>query len=293
MSTFIKDLIELPFLQNAVIAGILCSIGSGIIGTYVVLRRITYIAAAISHCILGGFGVARYLSVVHEIPWLRPIYGAVFAALLSALIIGIISLRAREREDTIISALWAIGMATGVLFIFKTPGYNEDLMSYLFGNILMVSREDLYLIAALDIVIISLTLMFYQQTVATCFDEEFARTRGVKVEFYYLLLLCLTALTVVLTVSVVGIVMVIALLSLPVAIASKFFDKVWKIMIASATLGITFTMSGLIFSYTPNLPSGALTIIIAGIAYFITLAWFGLKGFLSHSKFKTYLSKSP
>lgn len=273
MSAFIKDLLEFEFLQNAFIAGILCSIASGIVGTYVVLKRITYIAAAISHCILGGLGAARYFSVVYDLPWLRPIHGAVLTAIASALLIGFISLRAKEREDTVISALWAVGMAVGVLFIFKTPGYNEDLMSYLFGNILMVTREDLYLIAALDLVVISLTVSFYYQTVAVCFDEEFARTRGVAVEFYYLLLLCLTALTVVLTVSVVGIIMVIALLSLPVAIASRFFDSVWKIMIAATLLGMAFTLSGLALSYTPNLPSGALTIIIAGTTYFITLIW--------------------
>ncbi|HAE40812.1 MAG TPA: hypothetical protein DCG57_19580, partial [Candidatus Riflebacteria bacterium] len=151
-----------------------------------------------------------------------------------------------------------------------------DLMSYLFGNILMVSREDLYLIGALDLVVIGLTVTFYHQTVAVCFDEEFARTRGVAVEFYYLLLLCLTALTVVLTVSVVGIIMVIALLSLPVAIASRFFDSVWKIMLAATALGMLFTLSGIALSYTPNLPSGALTIVIAGAAYFLTLAWSSL-----------------
>lgn len=271
MSSFIKDFLELPFLQNAVFAGILCSIASGIVGTYVVLKRITYIAAAISHCILGGLGAARYFSVVYELEWLRPIHGAIITALFSALLIGYISLRAREREDTVISALWAVGMAVGVLFIFKTPGYNEDLMSYLFGNILMVSREDLYLIAVLDVLVLFLTVAFYNQTVAVCFDEEFARTRGVKVEFYYLLLLCLTALTVVLTVSVVGIIMVIALLSLPVAISSRFFDRVWKIMLSSVFLGIIFTLSGLVLSYGPDLPSGAVTIIIAGTAYFVSL----------------------
>ncbi len=271
MSSFIKDLLELPFLQNAVLAGILCSIASGIVGTYVVLKRITYIAAAISHCILGGLGAARYFSVVYQLEWLRPIHGAIITAIFSALLIGYISLRAREREDTVISALWAVGMAVGVLFIFKTPGYNEDLMSYLFGNILMVSREDLYLIAVLDVLVLFLTIAFYNQTVAVCFDEEFARTRGVKVEFYYLLLLCMTALTVVLTVSVVGIIMVIALLSLPVAISSRFFDRVWKIMLSSVSLGIIFTLSGLVFSYGPDLPSGAVTIIIAGSAYFISL----------------------
>ena len=271
MSTFLKDLLELPFLQNAILAGILCSIGSGIVGTYVVLRRITYIASAISHCVLGGLGAAKYFSVVYNLPWLKPVYGAIISALISALVIGWVSLKAKEREDSIISALWAVGMSVGVLFIYKTPGYNEDLMNYLFGNILMVSSEELYLIAGLDIITVVITAAFYKQTVAVCFDEEYARTRGVNVEFYYLLMLCMTALTVVLTVNVVGIIMVIALLTLPVAISSRFFDRVWKIMIGATCLGIFFTTTGLIISYEPNLPSGAVTIVIAGIVYLVSL----------------------
>ncbi len=277
MLAFLKDLIELPFLQNALLAGILCSMGTGVVGTYVVLRRITYIAAAISHCILGGIGAARYAQVVLGWSWLQPMHGAVITALASAILIGIVSLRAKEREDTVISALWAVGMAAGILFIFKTPGYNEDLMSYLFGNILMVSSSDLYLIALLDLVVIGLTMVFYKQFLAVCFDEEFARTRGVRVNFYYLLILCLTALTVVLTVSVVGIIMVIALISLPVAIASRFFNRVWKIMLFSVCLGILFTSGGLAISYTPNLPAGAVTILLAGLAYILTILYSSFK----------------
>lgn len=271
MSSFLKDLVELPFLQNAVLAGILCSIGSGVVGTYVVLRRITYIAAAISHCVLGGLGAARYFSVVYNLTWLKPVYGAILTALAAALIIGWVSLKAKEREDSIISALWAVGMAMGVLFIYKTPGYNEDLMNYLFGNILMVSSEELWIIGGLDLLTIILTALFYKQTVAVCFDEEYARTRGVNVEFYYLLLLCMTALTVVLTVNVVGIIMVIALLTLPVAISSHFFNRVWKIMAGATVLGMIFTFVGLVISYEPNLPSGAVTIVIAGVFYLLTI----------------------
>lgn len=271
MSAFITDLIELPFLQNALLAGILCSLATGVVGTFVVLRRITYIAAAISHCILGGLGAAKYMSVVWGWTWLKPIHGAIVTALLSALIIGIISIRAKEREDTVISALWAIGMAAGILFIFKTPGYNEDMMSYLFGNILMVAREDLYIVAILDAIVIGSVFLFYRQILAVCFDEEFARTRGVNVEFYYLIILCLTALTVVLTVSVVGIIMVIALISLPVAVSSRFFNRVWKIMLGAVILSMVFTSGGLFLSYAPDLPSGAVTILLAGITYVLTL----------------------
>ncbi|MDN5278736.1 MAG: zinc transport system permease protein [Clostridiales bacterium] len=277
MSTFLKDLLELPFLQNALLAGVLCSMATGVVGTYVVLRRITYIAAAISHCILGGLGAARYFSIVWGWTWLKPVHGAIFTALASALIIGLVSMRAKEREDTVISALWAVGMAIGILFIFKTPGYNEDLMSYLFGNILMVSQQDLYLIGVLDLFLISLSMVFYKQVLAVCFDEEFARTRGVWVEFYYLLILCLTALTVVLTVSVVGIIMVIALISLPVAISARFFDRVWKIMVCSIVLGMIFTSGGLALSYTPNLPSGAVTILLAGLTYILTILYFSFR----------------
>ncbi|MGM0598480.1 MAG: metal ABC transporter permease [Candidatus Rifleibacteriota bacterium] len=277
MSTFLTDLYELGFLQNALLAGILCSIATGVVGTYVVLRRITYIAAAIAHCILGGIGAARYFSVVYEISWLRPIHGAIITALLSALIIGVISLRAREREDTIISALWSVGMAAGILFIFKTPGYNENLMSYLFGNILMVTSQDIILIGVLDVLLVGLIFIFHKQMLAVCFDEEFARTRGMWVEFYFLLILCLTALTVVLTVSVVGIIMVIALITLPVAISSRFFDRVWKIMLCSVFLGMLFTSGGLALSYAPDLPSGAVTIILAGATYLLSLIYSGLK----------------
>lgn len=286
LSAFITDLLELSFLQYAVMAGVLCSIASGIIGTYVVLRKITYIAAAISHCILCGLGAARYFSVVYSIDWLSPLHGAIVAALVAAIIIGLAGMKGGEREDTVISALWSVGMAAGVLFIFKTPGYNEDLMSYLFGNILMVSAEDLKLIAILDVIIIALTLLFYNQTVAVCFDEEFARTRGVRVDFYYFLLLCLTAITVVLMVSVVGIIMVIALLSLPVAISSRFFNRVWKIMLSSVILGIVFTMTGLVISYIPDLPSGAVTIIISGLAYFLVILYFNF--FKKNRKSKSY-----
>ncbi|MCK4817171.1 metal ABC transporter permease, partial [bacterium] len=155
----------------------------------------------------------------------------------------------------------------GILFIFKTPGYNEDLMSYLFGNILMVSSDDLWLIAGLDAIVVVVGLLFYKQFLAVCFDEEFARLRGIRVEFYYILLLCLTAITVVLLVTVVGIVMVIALLTLPVAVAGVFSKRLWQMMVLSTLFTILFTTAGLALSYGPNLPAGAVTIVLAGAVY--------------------------
>ena len=203
---FINAVLQFEFLRHALVAGALAGIACGVVGSYVVVRRITYIAGAIAHCVLAGLGIARWLKVVHGWP-VTPAQGAVVAAVAAALVIGIVSLRVREREDTIIGAVWAIGMAVGILFIAVTPGYHEDLMSYLFGNILLIGGGDLWAMAALDAVVLLLALGLYPQLEAVCFDEEFARLRGLNVEAYVLVLLVLTALTVVLLVSVVGIVL--------------------------------------------------------------------------------------
>ncbi len=278
MAAFIVDLMRYPFLQYALLTGILAGVACGVIGTYVVTKRISYIAGSIAHTVLGGLGAARYCQVVLGWGWFHPFYGAVLAALISAAVIGLVSIRARQREDTVIGSLWAIGMAAGILFIYKTPGYNDDLMSYLFGSILMVSPRDLWMIACLDGIVLIFCVLFYNQFLALCFDEEFARLRGINVEVYYLLLLCLTATTVVLLVTVVGIVMVIALLTLPAAIAGEFTKKLWQMMVLAGCLTVQFTTTGLAVSYGPDLPAGATTIIIAGIAYLLVTG--GLRIFM-------------
>ena len=271
MSEFLEAVRTQPFMQYALLIGLLASVACGVVGSYVVVRRITYLAGGIAHCVLGGMGAAMYFSKVHDQPWLSPVHGAIGAAIAAAMIIGIVSLRFKQREDTVISALWAVGMATGVLFIAKTPGYQQDLMGYLFGNILMVGPGDLWLIGILDAVVVITSLVFYKQLLAVCFDQEFARTRGIRVEFYYLLLLCLTALTVVLLVMVVGIVMVIALLTLPVAVAGQFVKRLWQMMVVAAVLSMLLTTAGLAISYSPNLPAGATTIVLAGGVYLLVL----------------------
>ena len=269
MAEFLDAAAHYSFMQHALLAGLLAAVACGIVGTYVVVRRITYIAGGIAHCVLGGIGAALYLQRVCGWTFIRPLHGAVVAALLAAMIIGLVSLRAKQREDTVIGALWAVGMAAGVLFIARTPGYSQDLMSYLFGNILMVTAGDLWLIAILDVLVVAVALLFYNQFQAICFDEEFARVRGIRVEFYYLLLLALTALTVVLLVSVVGIVMVIALLTLPVAVAGYFARRLWQMMVLAIGFSILFTTAGLAVSYKPDLPAGATVIILAGAVYLL------------------------
>jgi zinc transport system permease protein len=254
------------FLRYALIVGLLASVSLGIVGSYVVTRRITYIAAAISHCVLGGIGAALYLNVVVGWTWLSPIHGALASALLAAVIIGLVSLYAHEREDTVISAVWAIGMAIGLVFFAKTPGY-LDAMRYLFGDILLISRSDVWLVAAMDVVVVALGLGFYPKLLALCFDEEFAELRGVRVKFYYMLLLCLTAVTIVLLIRVVGIVLVIALLTLPAAVAGHFARQLWQMMLVAILCCMFFVTAGLAVSFPLDLPSGPVIILIAGAAY--------------------------
>ncbi len=266
---FFRAVTEHPFLMNALLMGVLASVACGVVGTYVVTRRITYIAGSIAHCVLGGMGLARYLSVVEGWSWLQPLHGALVAALLAAIAIGFVSLRSREREDTVIGAVWAVGMALGVVFISMTPGYNQDLMSYLFGNILMVNVTDLYLIGALDLCVVLISFLFYNKLSAVCFDEEFARIRGINVELFYILLLCLTALTVVILVNVVGIVMVIALLTLPVATAGYFTRTLWQTMVLASAISVAISVAGLAVSFSPDLPSGSTIILLAGALYLV------------------------
>ena len=282
MIEFVEALGQFAFLRYALLTGVLVSIACGVVGSYVVTRRITYIAGGIAHFVLGGMGAARYFSVTHGWTGLHPLHGAVAAGLLAAVIIGLVSLRAREREDTLIGALWAIGMATGVLFISRTPGYNEDLMSYLFGNILMVTPGDLWLIIALDLLVLLVGLIFYNQLLAVCFDEEFARLRGLPVEAFYLLLLCLTALTVVLLITVVGVIMVIALLTLPAAVAGQFAKRLWQMMALATILSAAVTTLGLAVSYSPDLPAGATIVVLAGAVYVLVIGGKGLLHAVHH-----------
>ena len=271
MADFWRALQTTPFLQYALLTGLLASVACGVVGTYVVVRRITYIAGGIAHSVLGGIGAAMYVSRAAGWEWLHPLYGATAAALVAAGIIGVASLRLREREDTVISALWAVGMAGGVVFIALMPGYQQDLMSYLFGDILMVGRTQLWMLAGLDAVVVGVAAIFFRQLQAVCFDEEFARTRGLAVDAYYLLLLALIALTVVLLVTVVGIVLTIALLTLPVAVAGQFARRMGTVMIAAAVLCGVLTTGGLALSYAPDLPAGPVTILLAGGLYLLVL----------------------
>jgi zinc transport system permease protein len=263
MQDFIQALGQHAFLQTALLAGLLASLGCGVIGTFVVVKRIAFMAGGIAHSVLGGMGAALYFGF-------DPLLGALAAAVLSALLIGLVRLAWNAQEDTLIGALWAIGMAIGILFIAKTPGYTTDLMSFLFGNILLVPRRELWFMAGLDLVLLITVMLFYRQLLAVTFDEEFARLRGVPVAFFYLLLLCLVAVTVVLLIQVVGLILVIALLTLPAAIAGHYVHSLGGMMLIATLLGGAFTSAGLALSYGPDLPAGPTMILLAGSVYVVS-----------------------
>lgn len=263
MDGFFNSLLQYGFLQAAVLAALLASIGCGVMGTYVVVKRIAFIAGGIAHSVLGGMGAAVYFGY-------EPLHGALPAAIIAALLIGWVRLRFRAQEDTLISALWAIGMAIGVIFIAKAPGYQANLMSYLFGNILLVPEDSLWFMAGLDALLLLIVGVYHRQFLAVVFDEEFARLRGVPVGFFYLLLLVLVAVTVVLLIQVVGLILVMALLTLPAAVAGHYVHSLGRMMLIATLLGATLSISGLALSYGPDLPAGPTIILLTGAVYVLS-----------------------
>ncbi len=258
------DALQFEFMRNALLSGILVSVACGIVGTLVVVNRIVFISGGIAHAAYGGIGLAFYLG-------LSPSFGAAIFSLASAMVMGIASLRNKQRADTIIGVIWAIGMALGIILIDLTPGYNVDLMSYLFGSILSVPSTDIWFMLSLDILIILVVRFFYKEFLAMSYDEEFSFVVGIPVTTLYFVLLGLIALSVVMIIRVVGLILVIALLTIPPYIAEKYTSTLAKMMVLSSLLGIFFTITGLWFAYFYDLTSGATIILVAGVAFFISL----------------------
>jgi len=268
---FFQALIDNPFLLSAVIAGFLASIVSGIIGSYVVVKRIVFISGGIAHSVLGGIGICLWLERAKGISWVTPLGGALIAAVIAALLIGWIHLNHRQREDSAIAALWSIGMAAGVLFISQTPGYNVELTNFLIGNILWVTPEDLYFLAFLDAVVLGTVLLMHKRFLAVCFDEDQARLQGLPVEAIYLTLLVLIAITVVLLIEVVGIILVMTMLTIPPAIANLFTIRLSKMMILAVILGMVLSFGGTLTSFYFDWPAGASIALLAGLVYVIII----------------------
>ena len=251
----------------SLLAGLAASVTSGIIGSYIVVKRIVFISGSIAHSVLGGMGI--FLLLKRKMGWnfLDPLYGALLAAIVSALLIGWIHLKYREREDTVIAAIWSTGMALGIICISLTPGYNVELMNFLFGNILWVTRTDLILLVTLAVVTVIMTSLLHQKFQVVCFDETLATLRGISVKKYYLLLLMLVAIAVVILIQVVGAILVIAMLAIPAALSGHFSKKLSHMMVGAVCLGMVFTAVGLTASFYLNWPPGATIALIAAVAY--------------------------
>lgn len=262
MFNTLAEIFSYEFMQNALLAGVLVSLVSGIIGTLVVLNRMVGISGGIAHAAYGGVGIASYFGF-------DPVLGAVLFSLLSSVTMGVAHRKLRERSDTMIGVMWAVGMATGIIFVSLTPGYRANLMSYLFGSILAVSKQDIWWMAGVALATVLFVALFYRQLLAISFDEEFATVRNLPVTVLSVLLLIMTGLTVVVAMRVVGLIMVIALLTIPSAIASMFFKDMRVIMLVAVGLGIVFISAGLVISFLSNLPAAAVIILLAGLVYFL------------------------
>jgi len=260
-----------PFLQTALLVGLAASVAGGIVGSYVVSKRIVFISGSVSHAVLGGIGLFVYLQYLTGMAIFTPLLGGILSALLFAFLIGWIHLRYRQREDTVIAAIWSIGMALGVIFISIVPGSNAQLMDFLFGNLLWASHRELWMLISLDIVIAILCLIFHRRFLAICFDETLSYLQHQPVKFLYFLLLTLVAVTVVLLIQIIGAILVIATLCLPAAIANLLTSRLSKIIYTAILLSCLFTFIGIYLSYVFNWPPGSTIALTITIFYFLAL----------------------
>lgn len=271
------EVLQFEFMRNALMAGLLTSVICGIIGTFVVVNRIAFLAGGIAHAAYGGIGIAFFFGLPY-------IVGTLGFTLFAALIMAAVTLKARDRADTFIGVLWAGGMALGVLLLDLTPGYNVDLMSYLFGSILAVPKSDLWQMLVMCLSVGFIVIFFYNDFLAMSYDEEFAQLRGVPVKGLYFLLIGMIALSIVMIIRVVGLILVIALLTIPPYIAEKYARSLRMMILISTLLCCMFTIVGLWLSYIFNLTSGSTIIMVAVAAFFISFLVQYLKSRCLYSK---------
>jgi zinc transport system permease protein len=267
------EMFQFEFMQNAFLAAVLASLACGVIGVFVVVKRIVSISGGIAHASFGGVGLGYLLGI-------NPVYTLIPFSILSAISIGLLTKKTKMSEDTSIGIFWSLGMALGILFIGLAATPAPDLFSYLFGNILIVPRSDIYLMIALNVVIYATIFSLYKYFIAVSFDEEYVRSQGIKTNIIYILLLCLISLTIVTLIRIVGIILVISLLTIPAIISKQFIVRLKPMMLLSVIIGILVTTTGLVLSYHFDLVSGPTIIILATVVYLMSL---GLKKMFSYS----------
>ncbi len=258
----IAQFLSYTFIQNALLASLIGAITAGIIGTYVVSRRMVFITGGITHASFGGLGLGFFLGI-------NPLAGAAVFGLISGLGVEYLSKYQKIREDSVIAMIWSLGMAVGIIFISLAPGYAPNLMSYLFGNILSVSRADLLVMLGLMVLVLAIFIPFFRLIQYITFDEDFARTSRAPVSLFKYILAGLVALTAVVYIRVAGIILVLSLLTIPQNTALIFSNNLKRIILLSIAIGFTGSLTGLILSYTLNIPSGAAIIFSLVLIYLL------------------------
>lgn len=266
----ILEAISQPLFQQALIAGVLVSIACGIIGSLVVVKRMASMAGGLSHAAFGGVGLAYFLN-------LNPLFGAFIFAVCASLVMSYLYLKQNESMDTTVNIIWSLGMAVGLLFIALTPGYAPDLMSYLFGSILLVGKDYLCILLVLDAFLICIATCFFREIRAVCFDQEFSVVLGVSVKTTVTLLLALIAFSVVMLIQIVGIILTIAMLTLPAAAARNYSSSLGSMILLSGLVSSLVITIGLFLSYylsavyAIDLPCGPVIVILTTIVYLCSL----------------------
>nr|NQU92998.1 metal ABC transporter permease [Bacteroidota bacterium] len=275
------ELLQYRFFLNALLAGVLTAISCGIMGSYIVSKRIVFISGGITHASFGGIGLGYFFGF-------NPLLGAMVFSILSGLGIEFMSKKTDVREDSVIAILWSFGMAVGVIFVFLTPGYSANLMSYLFGNILTVSSLNLYFLLFLCVLIIVVFASMFKTILFVSFDEQFARALRLPVDTVNYLLIAIVALTIVFNIRIAGIILVISLLTIPQTIANIFVKDLKQMIYYSILIGLLGNILGLLLSYQFNIPSGA-SIIFCLVLFFLLAKVF--RGIQTAFRIRTQLSK--
>lgn len=254
------DLLQYAFFQNALLGSLLTAIACGIVGTYIVSRRLVFISGGITHASFGGLGLGFYLGA-------NPILMAMVFSVLAAFGVEWVSKTQNVREDSAIAGIWSLGMALGVIFIFLTPGYAPNLSAYLFGNILTISTTDLVWIASLVVVLILVFSLFLREILYIAFDNDFAVTQRLPVKWIEYTMMFFIAVTIVLSIRLVGIMLLMSLLTLPQITVNLFTSNFKKIIWGSILIGFLSCVAGLVLSYFLNVPSGAFIILVLVVLF--------------------------
>lgn len=258
-----NTIFQYEFIVKGLLGAVFASITAGLAGTYIVTKRMVFLSGGITHASFGGIGVGYFLGI-------NPVFGAAVFGIMSALGIEYLSVRQRIQEDSAIGMLWAFGMAVGIIFIYLTPGYSPNLMSYLFGSILTVTNADIMALGIMSLVLILYFIIFYRTIIYISFDEVFARTYSSYVDFFKYLTTALIALTIVLNIRMAGVVLVLSLLTIPPNIAMIFTRVYFRIVIWSVIAGFAGTASGYAISYFAGIPAGATIIFTLVILWTLT-----------------------